>query len=25
VNINPGTDNLDDFEKAWEQDAKKSR
>jgi hypothetical protein len=23
--INPGTDNLDDFEKAWEKEAKKSR
>lgn len=25
VQINPATDNLDDFEKAWELDAKKSR
>jgi len=25
VNINPATDNLDDFEKAWEADAKRSR
>jgi len=25
VQINPSTDNLDDFEKAWELDAKKSR